>query len=164
MITLNSPIPTAEVFRHGSNGPETFEFQNYCAEGITVLFALPAAFSPTCSEKQLPGYVRESANLKAAGADRIACLSVNDTFVMNAWGKQLGAIDSGIDMIADAGAALTTALDAAIDLSAKGLNVRSRRYAMIIVDGTIRHIAEEDNPGILEASSAEKILAALKSL
>ena len=164
MITLNSAIPAAEVFRHGKGGPETFDFQEYCASGTTILFALPAAFSPTCSEKQLPGYVRESANITAAGADRIACVSVNDTFVMNAWGKQLGAIDAGIDMIADAGAALTEALDATIDLSAKGLNIRSKRYAMIIVDGIIRHIAEEDNPGALDVSSAEKTLTALKSL
>lgn len=164
MITSGNTIPTAEVFRHGANGPESFDFQKYCAEGTTVLFALPAAFSPTCSEKQLPGYVRESANLKAAGADRIVCLSVNDTFVMNAWGKQLGAIDSGIDMIADARAELTQAFDAGIDLSAKGLNIRSTRYAMIIVDGVIRYLAEEDNPGVLEVSSAEKTLATLKSL
>ncbi len=164
MISVNASIPAAEIFRHGANGPETLNMQDYCAEGTTVLFALPAAFSPTCTEKQLPGYVRESANLKAAGADRIACLSVNDTFVMNAWGKQLGAMESGVDMLADASAAFSTAIDATIDLSAKGLNIRSQRYAMIIVDGVVRYLAAEENAGELDASSAEKTLEALKAL
>ena len=164
MISLDTTIPTAEIFRHGANGPETLNLQDYCAQGTTVLFALPAAFSPTCSEKQLPGYVRESANLKAAGADRIACLSVNDTFVMNAWGKQLGATDSGIDMLADASANFTESIGAAIDLSAKGMNTRSQRYAMIIIDGMVRYLAVEENAGELDTSSAEKTLEALKAL
>ena len=164
MITVNSSIPSAKVFRHSSDGPETLDFAQYCTQGTTILFALPAAFSPTCTEKQLPGYVRESANFRASGTDRIACLSVNDSFVMNAWGKQLGASDSGIDMIADACCNFTRAIGADIDLTALGLNVRSTRYAMIIKDGTVVYLVVEENPSELDVASAENTLAVLKSL
>lgn len=163
MIGDGDSIAVAKIFRHGSSGPESLDVKSYMAQGTTVLLALPAAFSPTCTNSHLPGYVAQAANILAAGADRIACLSVNDSHVMHAWGKQLGAQDAGIDMLADADADFTRKIGAEIDLSAVGMGTRSKRYLMIIKDGVVVHLAVEPNPGALSVSSAESALTALKT-
>jgi len=120
-----------------------------------VLFAVPGAFTPTCSEKHLPGYIEQAEELKAAGAEVVACVSVNDAFVMKAWGEQQKA-EGKVRMLADAKCELTKALDMELDASAKLGNIRSERYAMIIDDGKITKIA------MGEDSFAPEILAALK--
>eukprot|EP00434_Breviolum_minutum_P028388 symbB.v1.2.025112.t1/scaffold2421.1/size79598/1 len=120
-----------------------------------VLFAVPGAFTPTCSEKHLPGYIEKSEDLKAAGAEVVACVSVNDAFVMKAWGQQQKA-EGKVRMLADAKCELTKALDMELDASAKLGNIRSERYAMIIDDGKITKIAKGED------SFAPEILAALK--
>eukprot|EP00490_Sorites_sp_Unknown_P019791 CAMPEP_0114651448 /NCGR_PEP_ID=MMETSP0191-20121206/8337_1 /TAXON_ID=126664 /ORGANISM="Sorites sp." /LENGTH=199 /DNA_ID=CAMNT_0001865639 /DNA_START=63 /DNA_END=662 /DNA_ORIENTATION=- len=120
-----------------------------------VLFAVPGAFTPTCSEKHLPGYIEKAEDLKAAGAEVVACVSVNDAFVMKAWGEQQKA-EGKVRMLADAKCELTKALDMELDASAKLGNIRSDRYAMIIDDGKITKIA------MGEDSFAPEILAALK--
>lgn len=124
-----------------------------------VLFAVPGAFTPTCSLKHLPGFIEKADELKAKGVDTIACVSVNDAFVMDAWGKSVGA-DGKVLMLADGSALFTKAIDAELDLTDKGLGVRSRRYAMLADDGVVKILNLEEG-GAFTVSSAEEILAAL---
>eukprot|EP00931_Biecheleriopsis_adriatica_P119577 TRINITY_DN94802_c0_g1_i1.p1 TRINITY_DN94802_c0_g1~~TRINITY_DN94802_c0_g1_i1.p1 ORF type:complete len:225 (-),score=71.52 TRINITY_DN94802_c0_g1_i1:76-666(-) len=120
-----------------------------------ILFAVPGAFTPTCSEKHLPGFIEQAEELKAAGAEVIACVAVNDPFVMSAWGKQQEA-EGKVRMLADTKCELTKALDMELDATAKLGNVRSQRYAMIVEDGKITKLGKDD------ASFAPDMLAALR--
>jgi glutaredoxin/glutathione-dependent peroxiredoxin len=124
-----------------------------------VVFALPGAFTPTCSAKHLPGFVEKAAAIKAKGVDTIACLSVNDAFVMGAWGKDQ-KVDDKVMMLADGNGDFTKAVDLVMDGTGFGLGHRSRRYAMIAKDGVVTHIAVED-PGKFEVSSADAVMKAL---
>ena len=123
-----------------------------------VLFAVPGAFTPTCSNAHLPGYVVKADELKAKGVDSIICLSVNDAFVMDAWGKDKNA--EQLMMVADGNGEFTKALGLEMDGSGFGLGTRSQRYAMIVDDGTVSKLSVEE-PGKLEVSAAEAILEAL---
>jgi len=125
-----------------------------------VIFALPGAFTPTCSAKHVPGFVQHADAIKAKGVDTIACLSVNDAFVMGAWSKDQGVGDKLL-MLADGAAAYTAALGMELDLTDLGMGVRSKRYAMVVDDGKVTVLAEEPNPAALEVASAEAIVAAL---
>ena len=124
-----------------------------------VLFAVPGAFTPTCSNQQLPGYVENAGALKAKGVDEIICLSVNDAFVMGAWGEDRGTGDK-IRMVADGNGDLTKALGLEMDGSGIGFGLRCQRFAAIIDDGTVTKLAVEA-PGKFEVSAADAILAAL---
>ncbi len=124
-----------------------------------VLFAVPGAFTPTCSNEHLPGYVKNAAAIKAKGVDTIACVSVNDAFVMGAWGEAQGTGDDVL-MLADGNAALAKALGLEFDGSGIGFGTRSQRYAMVVEDGTVTALAVEE-PMKFEVSSAEAILAGL---
>ena len=124
-----------------------------------VLFAVPGAFTPTCSNKHLPGFVELSDEMKAKGVATIACVAVNDAFVMDAWSKQVGAGDK-VQMLADGSALFTKAIGCELDLTDKGLGVRSRRYAMLVDDGVVTNLNLEDG-GAFTVSSAEEILKAL---
>lgn len=121
-----------------------------------VLFAVPGAFTPTCSLKHLPGFIEKSEAIKAKGVDTLACVSVNDVFVMDAWGKSLKA-DGKVMMAADGSAELAKALGVELDLNDKGLGVRSRRYVMLIDDGVVTLLNLEEG-GAFTFSSAEDIL------
>mmetsp|Transcript_66274 Transcript_66274/g.123733 ORF Transcript_66274/g.123733 Transcript_66274/m.123733 type:complete len:204 (+) Transcript_66274:86-697(+) len=109
-----------------------------------ILFAVPGAFTPTCSEKHLPGYIEQADELKKAGAEVVACVSVNDPFVMSSWGKEQGA-EGKVQMLADTKCELTKALDMELDATAKLGNVRSQRYAMIIDDGVVKKVYKDDD-------------------
>jgi peroxiredoxin (alkyl hydroperoxide reductase subunit C) len=124
-----------------------------------VLFAVPGAFTPTCSVKHLPGYVQNADAIKAKGVDTVACLSVNDAFVMGAWAKDQ-AVGDKVLMLADGGAALTKSLDTVLDLTERGLGIRSRRYSMVVDDGVVSHFNLEEGGGF-EVSDAETILGQL---
>jgi peroxiredoxin len=124
-----------------------------------VVFALPGAFTPTCSAKHLPGFVEKAAAIKAKGVDTIACLSVNDAFVMGAWGKDQ-KVEDKVMMLADGNGDFTKAVDLVMDGTGFGLGHRSRRYALVAKDGMVTHIAVED-PGKFEVSSADAVLKAL---
>ncbi|EFN59443.1 hypothetical protein CHLNCDRAFT_29579 [Chlorella variabilis] len=124
-----------------------------------VLFAVPGAFTPTCSLKHLPGFIEKADELRAKGVDTIACVSVNDAFVMDAWGKSVGA-DGKVMMLADGSAVFAQAIGAELDLADKGLGVRSRRYAMLVDDGTVKKLNMEEG-GAFTVSGADDILAAL---
>jgi glutaredoxin-dependent peroxiredoxin len=130
-----------------------------CKGRKVVLFAVPGAFTPTCSLKHLPGFVDRADELKQAGVDAIACLSVNDAFVMDAWGKQVGAAGK-VMMLADGNGQFARAAGVELDLSDKGLGVRSRRYALLADDGVVKVLNLEEG-GAFTVSSAETILEAL---
>ncbi len=124
-----------------------------------VLFAVPGAFTPTCSVKHLPGFVENADAMKAKGVDTVACIAVNDAFVMGAWGKGQGT-DGKVVMLADGSGAFTKALGLELDLVSRGMGVRSQRYALIAENGKVTHLAVEQ-PGGFDVSKAEAILAQL---
>lgn len=158
-IQEGEKVPAIALKKMGTNGPEDVDTAKYFAGSKVVLFSVPGAFTPTCSAKHVPGFVQNADALKAKGVDKIACLAVNDAFVMGAWGKDQGAGDK-VDMLADGSAAFTKALGLELDLIAAGLGVRGQRFAMVVDDGTVTHLAVEA-PGAFDVSSAEAILKAL---
>jgi peroxiredoxin len=121
-----------------------------------ALFALPGAYTPTCSARHLPGYVEKAAELKQK-VDEIWCVSVNDAFVMGAWGRENNATGS-VRMMADGGAEFTKAVGMDLDLTARGLGVRSKRYSMLIEDGVVKTVNLEEAPGGMDVSDAETML------
>ena len=160
MLEKGDSIPDVTVRQMTGDGPTEVSMKEYCAGRKVVIFALPGAFTPTCSEQHLPGYVQNAEDIRAKGVEAIACLSTADFFVMDAWGKSQDVGDS-LDMLSDGNNEFTRAAGMTIDLSSRGLGERSLRYAMIVEDGTITHIAIEDNPGEASVSGAEAMLAAL---
>ena len=158
-IKVGDRLPSVRLKHMTANGPAEIGSDELAKGRTLVLFALPGAFTPTCSARHLPGFLAQHEALKAKGVDTIACLSVNDAFVMGAWGKDQGVGDR-ILMLADGSAAFTRAVGLDQDLTANGMGVRSRRYAMVVTDGVVTHLAVEPAPG-LEVSSAESVLKAL---
>ena len=159
-IAVGDKLPAATIFKLTADGPEAVETQDFFSGRKVVLFAVPGAFTPTCSAKHLPGYVEHAAAIKAKGVDEIACISVNDPFVMGAWGTASNAGDA-ITLLSDGNGAFSTAIGLTFDGSGFGLATRSQRYAMIVEDGVVKHLAIEPQPPMLELSAAEKTLAAL---
>jgi peroxiredoxin len=158
-IQTGDQIPNVKVFTFGESGPEATTSGEVLGSGKVVLFAVPGAFTPTCSDHHLPGFVLRADDLKAKGVDSIVCVSVNDPFVMSAWGadQQVG---TNVVMLADGNGEFTEAMGLPMDGSGFGLGSRSQRYAAIIEDGTVTWLGVEPGPG-LNASSAEEVLAAL---
>ena len=157
MIQVGDKIPDAPLSIGTADGPQNTTTGEFFGGKKVVLFALPGAFTPTCSAAHLPGYVVNADQLKGKGVDTIACLSVNDAFVMNAWGEAQNAEE--ITMIGDGGGAFTKAVGLELDTADFG-GVRSQRYAMIVDDGTVTALNVEE-PQQFEVSSAEAMLAAL---
>lgn len=158
-IKVGDRIPDATLYHMTENGPAPISTNDVFKGRKVVLFALPGAYTPTCSAKHLPGFVAKADAIKAKGVDTIACLSVNDAFVMGAWGKDQNAADKVL-MLADGSGELTKALGLELDLTTRGMGVRSDRYAMIVEDGVVKTLNREA-PGAFEVSSAEKVLQAL---
>jgi len=158
-IKAGDSIPGATLYRMGADGPEPVETGDYFKGRKVVIFGLPGAFTPTCSAKHVPGYLKHAGDFKAKGVDAIACISVNDAFVMGAWGKDQGVGDK-IDMLGDGSAKFAEATGLILDLTERGLGVRSQRYAMVVEDGVVANIAIEEG-GAFDVSAAEKMLAAL---
>ena len=158
-IQVGDKIPSVDLQHMGANGPETFNSSDFFAGKKVVLFALPGAFTPTCSASHLPGYVVHSDDLLAKGVDKIACLSVNDAFVMDAWGKQHNA-DDRVMMIADGSGHFTRALGLELDLEAAGMGIRSQRYAMVVNDGVVE-VLNVEAPKEFKVSDAQTILSSL---
>ncbi len=155
-IKVGDKIPSATLKVKTDNGIEDLTTDALFGGKTVVLFALPGAFTPTCSAKHLPGFVAYADEIKAKGVDTIACLSVNDAFVMDAWGKDQKVGDK-VTMLADGNAELTQKLGLEMDGSAFGLGTRSQRYAMVVKDGTVSALHVEE-PGAFEVSSAEAVL------
>jgi peroxiredoxin len=158
-IAQGDKIPSVTVQQRTADGMNQVSTDEFFAGRKVVLFAVPGAFTPTCSQKHLPGFVANADSIKAKGVDEIACISVNDAFVMNAWGADQGA-DGKVTMLADGSAKLAQALGLDMDLTERGMGPRSQRYAMVVDDGTVTLLNVEE-AGQFEASSAETILAAL---
>jgi len=163
MIAVGQKLPNAtlnEFFdeeRDGcSLGPNSFEVEKLTAGKKIVVFALPGAFTPTCSAKHVPGYVEHFDAIKAKGVDEIWCISVNDPFVMGAWGRDL-KVGKKVRMFGDGSAEFTKKLGMEFDLTARGFGVRSQRYVMIVDNGIVKHLAVE-GPGKFEVSDAESAL------
>lgn len=158
-IKVGDTIPSMKLMQGTADGPKEIATDDIFKGRKVVLFAVPGAFTPTCSAKHLPGFVQNLDALKAKGVDSIVCMAVNDAFVMAAWAKSQGIAD-GIIMLADGSAAFTKALGLELDLVPRGMGVRSQRFALIAEDGRVTHLAVEA-PGGFEVSRAEAILAAL---
>lgn len=142
-----------------SVGPNAFQVSDLVRGKTIVIFGLPGAFTPTCSAKHVPGYVAHADALKAKGVDEIWCVSVNDAFVMGAWGRELGT-KGKVRMFGDGNAEFSKAIDLTLDLTGRGLGIRSNRYAMIVRDGVVQTVSVEA-PGQFDVSSAEAVLAQL---
>ncbi len=158
-IQAGDKIPDCTLKTMGDKGPQDIATQDIFSGKKVLLFAVPGAFTPGCSLTHLPGYVVNADKIKAQGVDTIACMSVNDAFVMGAWGKDQNA--SEILMLADGNADFTAALGLELDGSGFGMGTRSQRFAMIVEDGTVTHLNVEDGPGI-DASSAETMMTLLQ--
>ena len=138
-------------------GPNSFEIGALTAGKTIAVFALPGAFTPTCSAQHVPGYVKHAEAFKAAGVDEIWCVAVNDAFVMGAWGREQQTAGK-VRMMADGSAAFTKATGLTLDLTERGLGLRSQRYSMLVVDGVVRTLNVE-GPGKFEVSDAATLLA-----
>lgn len=158
-IQPGDKIPSATLSVMTAGDPQTLNTDELFAGKKVVLFALPGAFTPTCSVQHLPGFIQHADEIKTKGVDEIVCLSVNDAFVMGAWGEAQGAAGK-VTMAADGNGDFTRALGLDQDLSAHGMGVRSQRYAMIVEDGTLS-LLNIDHGGDFELSDAGTILAAL---
>lgn len=159
MIKIGDKIPAQKLMQATAEGPREVDTAELLGQGKVVLFAVPGAFTPTCSAKHLPGFVRLAADLKAKGVDKIVCLSVNDAFVMGAWAKDQ-KVGEAVVMLADGSGLYTKALGLELDLTARGMGIRSQRFALVIESGIVTKVAVEE-PGGFEVSRAEAILEAL---
>ncbi len=158
-IKVGSEVPDVKVQMVKKDGNEAISTKDIFAHGKNILFAVPGAFTPTCSDYHLPGFVVRSDEIKAKGVDGIFCISVNDAFVMSAWGDSRN-IGEYVVLLADGNGDFAKAMGLEMDGSGFGLGVRSQRYAAVIEDGVITHLNVEE-PGTFGVSSADSILALL---
>ena len=160
MVKTGDALPTdVKLMELGDAGPKQVTLGELTKGKTLVLFAVPGAFTPTCSMKHLPGFVQKAADIRGKGVDEIVCLSVNDAFVMGAWGKDQGAAGK-VRMVADGNGELTKALGLEMDASGFGMGLRSKRYAMVVKDGKVTELLVEPAGG-LNVSSAESVLGKL---
>ncbi len=158
-VKVGDSIPSMKLMMATADGPKEVSTDDLFKGKKVVMFAVPGAFTPTCSVKHLPGFVQNADAIKAKGVESVICVAVNDPFVMGAWGKDQGTGEK-VTMLADGSAMLTKALGLELDLTARGLGIRSQRYALVAEDGKVTHLAVEA-PGGFEVSKAESILATL---
>jgi peroxiredoxin len=158
-ISVGDKIPDVGLTTMTPDGPRPVRTGEVLGSGKVVLFAVPGAFTPTCSDYHLPGFVIREDELRAKGVTTVACVSVNDAFVMGAWGASQNVGDSVV-LLADGNAEFAKAMGLELDGSGFGMGTRSQRYAAVIEDGTITHLNVEPGPG-LDVSSADAVLALL---
>ncbi|GAB4374433.1 MAG: peroxiredoxin [Kiloniellaceae bacterium] len=158
-IQVGDRIPSAAFRIKTDEGIKEITSDELFKGKKVVLFSVPGAFTPTCSAKHLPGFVQHAADFKAKGVDTIACLSVNDAFVMDAWGRDQQVGDKVV-MLADGNADFVKAIGLELDATGVGLGIRSQRFAMVVDDGVVKGLHVEQ-PGAFEVSSAESVLATL---
>ncbi|MDQ2893225.1 MAG: peroxiredoxin [Pseudomonadota bacterium] len=155
-INVGDKLPSATLAKVTADGPDNVSTDEFFAGRTVALFAVPGAFTPTCSAKHLPGYVDRNDDLKAKGVDEIACVSVNDAFVMGAWAKSADA--GNVTMLADGNGDFAEAIGLTMDGSKFGLGQRSQRYSMLVEDGVVKQLNVEA-PGEFKVSSAEHLLS-----
>jgi glutaredoxin/glutathione-dependent peroxiredoxin len=158
-ISVGDRIPDVKLMTMTSDGPRPVQSGEVLGKGKVVLFAVPGAFTPTCSDHHLPGFVRRADDITAKGVDTIACVAVNDAFVMGAWGDAKDTADK-VTMLADGNGEFTAEVGLELDGSAFGLGTRSQRYAAIIDDGVVTELLVEAGPGV-DVSSADSVLSKL---
>jgi peroxiredoxin len=155
-IKVGDTIPSMKLMMATAEGPKETSTDEIFKGKKVVLFAVPGAFTPTCSVKHLPGFVQNAEAFKAKGVDTVACIAVNDAFVMGAWGKEQGTAGK-VEMLADGAAAFAKAIGLELDLNARGMGWRSQRYALVANDGKVSYLGVEA-PGGFDVSKAEAIL------
>jgi glutaredoxin/glutathione-dependent peroxiredoxin len=159
MIKIGERLPKAEFLTVTADGTQKYATDTVFAGRKVVLFAVPGAFTPTCSMNHLPGFLQNADAIKAKGVDTIACTAVNDVHVMNAWGRNAGA-DGKVLMLADGNGDFARAVGLEVDLTPHGMGKRSKRYSMIVEDGVVKALNVEDKPGV-NVSGADTVLAQL---
>ncbi len=159
-LELGGRLPDATLLKRDGDGFAEVSLAAYTAGRKVVIFALPGAYTGICSTSHLPSFIATAEGFRAKGVDEIICVSVNDPFVLNAWGDDAGATAAGITMLADAGAALTKALGMAFTVAQKGLYDRSQRYALVLEDGVVTKLMVDD-PGVCDRSKGEQLLEAM---
>lgn len=157
-ISTGDKLPDATLLRMGDNGPESVQLSEFLTGRKVVIFALPAAFSTTCEARHLPSFIQARDALAAKGVDDIICLSVNDPYVMGAWGQATGATEAGIHMLGDSDSAFTKAIGMDFTFPPIGFYDRSNRYALVAEDGIVT-VLQQDAPGACEISTGEALLA-----
>ena len=155
-IKVGDTLPEMKLVTAGPDGPKEASTSSLFGGKKVVLFATPGAFTPTCSAKHLPGFVQHAEDFKAKGVDTLVCMAVNDPFVMAAWGREQG-VDGKVVMLADGSGTLTKAMGLELDLMARGLGMRSQRFALVAEDKKVTHLAVEA-PGDFDVSRAEAVL------
>ncbi|MGF1477583.1 MAG: peroxiredoxin [Geminicoccaceae bacterium] len=159
-IKVGDKLPQATFRRFGADGMVEIPSASVFDGKTVALFAVPGAYTPTCSDDHLPSYVKHADDLRAKGVDEIACVAVNDAFVLKAWGESNGVADK-VRLLSDGNGEFTKAIGMELDASGFGLGTRSHRYAMLVKDGTVEALFVEENPTMVEVSGADKILAQL---
>lgn len=159
-VSVGDRIPEVELTQMTADGPRKVNTNEFFSDRCVALFAVPGAYTPTCSAKHLPGFIEKAEELKSQGIDEIACVSVNDAFVMDAWGRDANAVDK-ITMLADGNGEFAEKLGLSMDATGFGMGKRSQRYSMIVKDGQVRELNVEA-PGDFRVSSAEHMLSQLK--
>lgn len=158
MISTGDTLPEATLIQMGANGPEEVRISDKTKGRKVVIFAVPGAYTGTCTTAHVPSFIRTKKQFDAKGVDEILCLSVNDPFVMQAWGQSTGATEAGLTMVSDAAAEFTKAIGMDFDAPPVGLFARSKRYAMLVEDGKVSVLNMEENPGACEISAGEGLL------
>ncbi|MCX8953261.1 peroxiredoxin [Ruegeria sp. NA] len=158
MISTGDTLPEATLIQMGANGPEEVRISDKTKGRKVVIFAVPGAYTGTCTTAHVPSFIRTKKQFDAKGVDEILCLSVNDPFVMQAWGQSTGATEAGLTMVSDAAAEFTKAIGMDFDAPPVGLFARSKRYAMLVEDGKVSVLNMEENPGACEVSAGEGLL------
>jgi len=161
MISVGEKLPKANLVQMGPAGPEPVSIADLTKGRKVAIFAVPGAYTPTCSSAHVPSFIRTKDQFAAKGVDEIICVSVNDPFVMAAWGKDTGAAQAGITMLADADCSLTEAIGMRFDAAPAGLIARSLRYAMLVEDGEVKILQMEQGPGVCELTAGEGLLEAM---
>jgi peroxiredoxin len=159
-IKVGDKLPSVTLRQVTPEGPKEISTDEFFRGKKAVLFAVPGAFTPACSQRHLPGYVEKVADIRAKGVDEVACVAVNDAAVMTAWGKDQRC-EGKVSMLADGSGDLARALGLELDLTRNGLGVRSKRYSMLVDNGVVKSLNLEQQPGQVEVSSAEAMLRAL---
>lgn len=160
-ISVGDTLPEANLIRLGEKGPEAVSLHGLAKGRKVVIFAVPGAFTPTCHSAHVPSFIRTKDQFMAKGVDEIVCVSVNDPFVMKAWGEATGATAAGLTLLADADSAFTKAMGLDFTAPPVGLLARSKRYALYAEDGVIKQLHLEESPGTCEISGGEALLAAI---
>jgi len=158
MISTGDKLPGADLMRMGEDGPESVALSDIVDGKLVAIFAVPGAYTPTCTLSHLPSFIRNMDNLHNKGVREVICISVNDPFVMKAWADSTDAADAGITMLADPEGSYTRSIGMDFSAPPFGLVGRSKRYAMLVDDGMIKSVNVEESPGVCEVSAAEVLL------